>query len=183
LVPAPDLGRESELRVLNGRVVEAMGLPHGMTHFEAFCTQDGWIAGEIAARPPGGHLMPLIQMAYGFDPWEAVVRLHLGQSVSPPASARTFAAVHLLVAAEGVVRSVDGIDEARALPGVTEVHCSVKPGDRVHRRVTVSSSLGRVVACSGNATSIRATLRDAVGKVRIEVLPQESGEGAEQPEP
>ena len=68
LVPGPDLGREERLSALNKRVVAAMGLPHGMTHFEAFCTQDGWVAGEIAARPPGGHLMPLIELVYGFDP-------------------------------------------------------------------------------------------------------------------
>ena len=183
LVPAPDLSREDELLALNEQVVAAMGLPHGMTHFEGFCTQDGWVAGEIAARPPGGHLMPLIHLAYGFDPWEAVVRLHLGQSVRPPPSATRFAAAHLLVAPEGVVRSIDGLDEARAIPGVTEVHSTLKPGDRVQRRVSVSITVGRVVVCTDAAVSVRAILKEAVGRVHIDVLPVAGGLDSAQAEP
>lgn len=49
-----------QVDALTDRVNSALNLHEGITHMEVFLTPEGPIFGEIAARPPGGGLMRLI---------------------------------------------------------------------------------------------------------------------------
>ena len=95
LVPAPlpDLGT---LVAHAEAARRALGVTSGVAHLEVFLTDDGPVFGELAARPPGGHIMRLMALAYGFDPWEAVLRIALGETPALPEHAERTAAVRIL---------------------------------------------------------------------------------------
>lgn len=154
---------------LNERVVEAIGIDTAFTHLELFLTPAGPVFGEIATRPPGGHITELIELAYGFDPWQAWLRLGLGEDVPLPERAERTAGVWVLHPGKGVVRAVSGLAEARALPGVEEIRLRVKPGSTVAERVGAGQEVGAVVVTGRDRDEVAERLLAAHGRLRIEV--------------
>ncbi|MEU6671552.1 hypothetical protein [Streptomyces sp. NPDC046727] len=74
------------IRALNTRVLAALGLRDGTTHLELFHTPDDELVFcEVAGRPPGGIIPPVIEWQYGFNIVEASVRLQCGLDPGPGA--------------------------------------------------------------------------------------------------
>ena len=170
LVPAPlsDADREAVWELAEAARV-ALGVSVGMTHCEVFLTPSGPVFGELAARPPGGHLMPLIRHAYGADPWEAVFRVALGEPHGMPAEAVQVAAVRLLHPGPGTVTVAEGADAARAMPGVEAVALRVGPGDRVGPREGTGQEVGHVLVTGATAPEAEARLANASARLRVDV--------------
>ncbi|MDH5563201.1 MAG: ATP-grasp domain-containing protein [Nitrospirota bacterium] len=56
------------------KLMKAFGIVNGMIHPEYFLDAEGELHfGEVAARVPGGHIFELIQKAYGFNPYAALL--------------------------------------------------------------------------------------------------------------
>jgi hypothetical protein len=68
---------------LNTRVLAALGLKDGTTHLELFHTEaDELVFCEVAGRPPGGVIPPVIQAQYGFNIVETQIRIDAGLDIS-----------------------------------------------------------------------------------------------------
>lgn len=138
-----------EIDAVTDAALDALGIETGLSHLELFLTDAGPVVGEVAHRPPGGRIMDLIELAYGFDPWDALLQVALGsRPLFPPA--RTHAGVWLLHPGAGVVTAVEGLEEARALPGVESVTCRVRPGDEVTTRLGTGEAVGEIVATAAD---------------------------------
>ncbi|MHC4391867.1 MAG: ATP-grasp domain-containing protein [Planctomycetota bacterium] len=155
---------------INRRALSALGLTHGISHLEVFLTRDGPVFGEVGARPPGGHLMELLAHAYGFCPWEAVLRIELGERPALPQSATACAGAWLLHPGPGVCRAVHGIDEARATEGVLEVSCRIRCGSEVAVRSSTANNIGRILVCTQNRPATEKALGAAHDKLRFEMI-------------
>jgi hypothetical protein len=71
------------MTALNARVLTALGLRDGTTHLELFHTgADELVFCEVAGRPPGGIIPPVIQWQYGFNIVEIQIRLDAGLGIS-----------------------------------------------------------------------------------------------------
>jgi biotin carboxylase len=173
LVPASTLPADLRRRIikLNQQVIQLFGVERGMTHLELFVTSSGLVFGEIAARPPGGMLMEVLGLAYGFNPWEALIDLELGKSVRLPKRARQHAGVWFLHPGEGVVRSVRGVNKARSLRNVVRVECSAVPGRRIDQRDGSGESEGHIVAQGPTRDAVLGALEASRRQVRIELEP------------
>ena len=170
LAPAPLSAADHAAVVAHAEAARrALGVTAGMTHLELFLTPEGPVFGEMAARPPGGHIMPLIAHAYGIDPWEAVLRVALGESVELPAEAARAAAVRILHPGPGTVRAVEGVEAARAMPGVADASVRVRPGDAVGVREGTGQEVGHVIVTAATPDEAAARLAAAVAAVRVEV--------------
>ncbi|WP_412062570.1 ATP-grasp domain-containing protein [Rubrivirga sp. IMCC45206] len=172
LVPAPlDPGAASAIRRLHGAAWRALGVERGLTHLEVFLGPEGPVFGELAVRPPGGHLMRLIGLAYGIDAWEAWVRVECGEPVALPERARRSAAVWIWHPGAGVVQEVEGVDAVQDLPGVVEATVRVAPGDAVGPREGSGQEVGHVVVTGEAPDEARARLDAARDAVRIAIDP------------
>lgn len=170
VVPAALGVRErKEIEALVDAAHTALGAVHGMTHIELFLTEHGPVFGEIAARPPGGRLMELIERAYGFDPWDALVEIELGERPSLPKDAKGYAGVYLLHPGAGEVDRVSGVEEARSLPGVMRLRVAVKPGDSVPDRIGSGQSVGELVVETDKHESCAELLLRARALIKIEL--------------
>ncbi len=170
LVPAP-LAPDVRAAVLAHAeaVRRALGVASGITHLEVFLTPDGPVFGEMAARPPGGHLMRLIGLAYGVDPWEAVLRIALGETPDLPGRAERVAAARILHPGPGTVRAVDGVEAARAMPGVEAVSVRVRPGVELGPREGTGQEAGHLIVTAATAGEAQARLAAATAAVRVDV--------------
>ncbi len=152
----------------------ALGVERGITHMETFLTPEASgqapvaVFGEMAARPPGGHLMRLISLAYGVDAWEHVFRIECGETPELP-PAPLAAAVWILHPGAGIVRRASGIEAVRECPGVVEATLRVGPGDRIAPREGTGQEVGHILVTGATAPEAEARLRAARDALRLEV--------------
>ncbi len=157
------------VEALNAAALDALDIRVGMTHLELFLTEDGPMFGEVAVRPPGGRIMRLLRRAYGFDPWEALIRLELGEQPQLPARAARAAGVWMLHPGAGNVRSVRGLAAARRIRGVRKLVCRIRAGSVVTRRESTGADVGWIEVTAPNRDRVAERLQAAYDLVRIEM--------------
>lgn len=160
VVPAPfDIKTTVAVRRLHATAWAALGVERGLTHLEVFLSPGGPVFGELAVRPPGGHLMRLLELAYDLDAWALWIRVELGETVALPERAERAAAVWILHPGAGIVERADGLEAVRDLPGVVEATLRVRPGDRVKPREGSGEEVGHVIVEGATAAEAEARLR------------------------
>ncbi|HVN61570.1 MAG TPA: ATP-grasp domain-containing protein [Gaiellaceae bacterium] len=109
---------------------EALGVEEGPTYTQVLMSPDGPKIGELAARLGGGHDAELCLAAVGVDLNELALAAALGEPVEvpEPAAQAGGAVTRFLVAPEGRLEEVEGLDEAEALEGVVRVRSYRSPG-------------------------------------------------------
>ncbi len=108
---------------LNDRVVGALGLPFGLTHAEYKWTGAGFQLVEIAARGGGtwvtSHLVPGLT---GVEPYPLYLSAALGELPPLPSpNLGRCGALDFLNFLPGRVRSVEGLESVRAMPGILKI--------------------------------------------------------------
>lgn len=128
--PLPPPAREA-LTSAMARLIAATGFVDGVLHAEWMLTGDDPGLIECAGRPAGDRIFDLIERAYGFNLYLALIELLAGREVLLPAVPRQAAAIKFLVATPGRVAAIRGVDEVRAQAGVKDVAVSVREGTEV----------------------------------------------------
>jgi formate-dependent phosphoribosylglycinamide formyltransferase (GAR transformylase) len=113
--------------------VTALGLTHGPVHAEMRVNDRGvWIL-EVAARPIGGLCARVLRFGAPHFTLEQVLLRHaLGEDVSTAALAPGSHGVMMIpIPHAGVYRGVQGLDEARRVPGVEDIIITAKEGQEL----------------------------------------------------
>jgi biotin carboxylase len=174
ILPA-DLPAETAATIqrFNAAAIQALGIKQGFTHLEIFLTERGIYFGELAARPPGGYIMELIEIAYGFDPWQAWLELELNRPPRLEPNADHRAGAWVLHPGPGQVVAIIGLDAARALKGVRRVSLRVDIGDELGERLGVGQEAGHILVHGPDRDSVAETMALAHQLVRIEIAQPE----------
>jgi biotin carboxylase len=105
--------------------VRSLGISEGPSYTQVRLAPDGPRVIEVAARLGGGHDAELCELALGVDLNGLTIDAALGGRVDEASlrgEARVEGAcVRFLVAPEGALEAVGGVEEAREVPGVTDV--------------------------------------------------------------
>jgi formate-dependent phosphoribosylglycinamide formyltransferase (GAR transformylase) len=114
-------------RALGKGAIEALGLDDGATHMEWFQRDDGTLAiGEIAQRPPGANITPMIGYVHGIDPFRAWARAVVDGELDAPWERKGAAAsVFLRGMGRGRVSSVTGLHECHEAVGKWVVEADI----------------------------------------------------------
>lgn len=109
---------------------EALGIRNGPTYTQIVLGPEGPRVIELAARLGGGHDAELVELATGVPLNDLALDCALAgrASVVPTQSLVGGACVLFLVAPEGVLRAVEGLEDALAVDGVAEVRIYREPG-------------------------------------------------------
>lgn len=173
LVPAPiDPALADLLVARTEQLLAGIGFGTGLVHCEWIVERGEPYLVECAGRQPGDFILELIQGAYGFDLFRAYADLMSGVRPTGPQGAPQGAVTWHGTADPGEVISIDGLDEARALPGVRRCDVTVEVGKTVQR---LRSSWDRTSAVTAYAESPAAALdlaKRAVELIRIETKPE-----------
>ena len=154
---------------LHRRVLDAIGLRRSICHAEYFVDGGRVTPIDIAARGGGvmiyTHALPWVS---GVDAVAASIRGALGEPVVlQPSSPRRGCSIDFLRLPTGEFEAIDGVAEARALPGVAAVHVAVQPGETIGSLSNKDDRPGFVVACG--PTSAEATTTGARAKACLRV--------------
>jgi biotin carboxylase len=118
---------------LIGRAAIALGLRRSPFHCECMVAPGGVVhLVEIAARGGGGHIFTaLYEPMIGFSGIVRQSRLLLGESFHPEPQRKVRGGCYkFLSAPQGVVERIEGVEQARAMPGVVDCGVVIKPGQR-----------------------------------------------------
>ena len=158
------------------RASRAMGLSHGPIHAECRVTPDQTVyVLEVAARPIGGLCSRVLRFQQPASPkreqsstregWglEHVLLQHaVGQSIAHCAREDAAAAVMMIpIPGRGLYKGVAGEDEARAVPGMTDVRITAKVGQLLEALPEAGSYLGFLFAHGATPAGAEASVRHA----------------------
>ncbi len=112
----------------------ALGIEHGPVYVQIVLGADGPRVMEVAARLGGGHDGELCAQATGVRLSRLAVLSAIGeQTPAPQATRASGGVVRFLLAPPGRLERIEGLEEARALPGVQLAHIYREPGDLLPR--------------------------------------------------
>ena len=163
------------------RAAEALGIRNGPTYTQVVLAPDGVRVLELAARLGGGHDAELCEAALGVDLNDLAIDFSLGRRPEVPPvleSAATDgvsrsrgagACVLFLVAPEGELRAVHGLEEARAVAGVRWVRVYRRPGWRFGPLRRGPDRAGAILAVGENREDALERARRAAQAVRFEI--------------
>lgn len=154
----------------------ALGFFHGPVHAECRVNDEGVFVLEVAARPIGGLCAKALRFVNsagaGCGLEELLLRHALGESpVDWTREADASAVMMIPIPKGGIYRRVDGVDEARAVPGVEDVRITAKTDQRLVPLPEGASYLGFIFARASTPETAEAAVRSAHARLRFTIDP------------
>jgi len=149
-----------------------LGLRHGPVHAELRHNEEGaWIL-EAHARPIGGLWPARCASTGGMSLEDLLVRHALGQDVSAIRRESQAAGVMMIpIPRAGLYRSVSGVEEAEAVPGIERVVITAQEGQRLYPAPEGSTYLGFIFARADAPEAAEAALRRSHACLRFDLAP------------
>ncbi|MCC6695325.1 MAG: ATP-grasp domain-containing protein [Candidatus Hydrogenedentes bacterium] len=138
----------------------AIGMKTGPAHVEMILTDKGPQIIEIGAYLGAARIeSALIRLAYGIDCLAGCLRVAIGEAPRLKPCVDRAAAASWIPSPSGIIAAVEGVEEARSLPGVAAVRVNAQPGEKVGHITDCRSRdrIGWVVATGANAEEALAT--------------------------
>ena len=150
---------------------EALGIENGPTYTQIRVGSDGSRVVELAARLGGGHDAELVEAATGVRLNDLALDFALGTTPCVPETQRLDggACVLFLVAPEGELRAVAGVEEARVIDGVLDVRIYREPGHVFGRLLRGADRAGAVLAVGDDREQALERARRAADGIRFHV--------------
>ncbi len=156
------------------RAAAAIGLTEGPVHAELRVNETGPYVIEVAGRSIGGLCSRALRFGLGDVSLEEVIlRNALGMEIEsvmarlPEASG----VMMIPIPRAGVLREVHGVEAAAAVPAVTEVAITIRPGERVTPLPEGSSYLGFIFARARSPEIVEAALRAGASHLDFSIAP------------
>jgi biotin carboxylase len=170
-MPEADLRAACEVMI---RGVRAMGIDIGAAKGDIKMTPDGPKIGELAARLSGGyHSGFTYPLATGVDLMSAVVRIAMGE---PPGDLtpkhHRVAGERAIIPDTGLITSVEGLDEARNLPGVKNIFTIYKAGDIYHSPTSNMGKFGNIIAVADTRAELEKIYERVLSTIKITTVPE-----------
>jgi biotin carboxylase len=150
---------------------EALVIRNGPTYTQIRVGRDGNRVVELAARLGGGHDAELVELATGVRLNDLALDFALGEraSVDPTQSLVGGACVLFLVAPEGELVSVEGVEDAEDVDGVAEVRIYRRPGHVFGPLLRGADRAGAILATGESRDDALERARRAAAALRFVV--------------
>jgi len=110
--------------------IRALNLRTSSAHIELYRTSQGWKIIELGART-GGYREDLYREAYGIKHTYNDLAVRIGKKpVMPGQPIQHAAGFNIYADTEGIIQSIEGLDQAQQLDSVVYIHARAKVGDQ-----------------------------------------------------
>ncbi|MBX7096410.1 MAG: ATP-grasp domain-containing protein [Myxococcaceae bacterium] len=169
--PLPEAQRRA-LVTATTQGLDAVGLDFGFSHTEARLTDAGAVIIEINPRLAGGMIPELVGYSTGLD----VLGLMFAGLEGTPAQLEPLrsdvASIRFLLAEQrGTLQGVDGLEAARAVPGIKLIEVDKKLGSSVRPPESSSDRIGYVIAAGRERADVERALAEARRQLRLRIAP------------
>jgi biotin carboxylase len=169
-LPAAD--RRSVERVFRDGV-RALGIDNGAAKGDIKLTSRGPMVGEIAARLSGGYMSGwTFPLASGVEVTEAALRVAAGLEHGDLSPKRSWtSAERAFISIPGIVKCVEGIEEAMSTPGVREVFVLTATGRRTVFPTSNVEKAGNVISAGASREPAIAAAEAAAARILVRLEP------------
>ncbi len=152
------------------RSARALGLTDGPVHAELRIDDAGpWLI-ELAARSIGGLCARTLRFGTGMTLEEIILRHALGWPIASLERERPAAGLMMIpIPHGGILQSVEGLDQARAVPGIEDITISMHRGQRIVPLPEGSEYLGFIFSRGAAPHEAEASLRRAHALLRFQI--------------
>ena len=155
------------------RAAKAIGLRDGPVHAEVRVNDGGvWVI-DIASRTIGGKCSWALEFGEGASLEELIIARALG--TEPPAISRAGASSGVMmipIPGRGILRGVEGLEEALAVPGVRSIDISIHTGGLVVPLPEGNRYLGFIFAGGETPAETEEALRRAHAQLKFHIEPE-----------
>ena len=162
---------QQQLHACTQAACAALGLCEGPVHAELRVTADGPVVMEVAARTIGGECARLLSFGTGHSLEELVIRHAIGKPRQTANAVGGAGVLMIPIPAAGVLRRIEGIGRARAVPGVTDVLVTIRDGYELVPLPEGGSYLGFIFAQGETPAVAEAALRASHAELNIVIAP------------
>ena len=173
-VTPSSLPAETQQSVLDHvqRAAAALGLTDGPVHAECRVGPNGVFVLEVAARPIGGLCSKVLR--FGIEPSasleEVLLRHATGRDITSYVRETQAAGVMMIpIPKAGILKRVEGIEAAAAVPGIEDVRITAKRDQRLEPLPEAGSYLGFIFARAPDPATVVTALNGAHARLRFEV--------------
>lgn len=153
------------------RACVAAGVTEGMVHAEARVNDAGvWLL-EIAPRGIGGLCGRVLASTLGMDAAEIVLRHAVGLPLPEQPNGTAAGVMMIPIPAHGIFHGVDGLDVARAVPGLSGLDITARPGQLVAPPPDGAAYLGFLFSRAATPGEAEAILRRAHSALTVRIQP------------
>lgn len=165
--------REAEIRAVVRRAVLALGLRRCCFHCELKVTEAEIAVLEIAARRGADNIADFLERVIGVDIYAEGARLAAGDRSVPgdPPSQCAMKMRYFLPDRSGILTAIEGVDEVRRDPRVSELVLEFGPGDQVLTPPRGFEFLGYLSVTGSDLPQAEAALEELYGRVRFQIRP------------
>lgn len=161
---------KEKLSNLACRAVKAININSGPAHVEIILTKDGPKMVELGARMGGDcittHLVPL---STGIDMVGCTIRLACGENIDIKPKWSKGSAIRYFDAHNGVVKRIEGIEDAKKISGVQEISIVHQIGETVGEIGSSTDRVGFVIAQAETAERAIKICEEGMHKVNVVV--------------
>jgi biotin carboxylase len=150
--------------------VAALGLTEGPVHAELRLPAPGSpVVIEVAARSIGGRCSTALRFAGGGTLEELILRQAVGLPLGEPRLEGAAGILMLPIERAGRLVAVEGLERARAVPGVESLSIGVPAGELLVPLPEGDRYLGFAIARGDHPATVEAALRQAWGEIHVVV--------------
>ena len=143
-------------------------MTNGAFHGEFIVNSEGIFLVEAAYRGGGSgtssHIIPAVS---GVNVLEKLVLVSLGEKVKIRPTRNDACTLKFLEYDPGMIERIDGLEEARNIPGIQLFEINYSPGEIIPEVTDDSKRHGAVIASAQSVTDTHRLVKMAVRKVRI----------------
>ena len=165
-----DAAMAEQIRAVAVAANRAVGITNGPSHTEIIVTEEGPKVVELGARLGGDcittHLVPL---STGVDMVRCCIRIALGEEPDWHAKWEKGSAIRYFSQSPGMIRSIRGLTEAEAIPGVKQISIVHGVGETVTEINSSGARIGFVIACGETAEEAAQRCQEAMDQVKITI--------------
>lgn len=152
------------------KVLTAIGVDSGISHTELKWSSHGPELIEINLRLAGDSIPRVVHLAYGTDLVVDYLRLVV-EGRAPVRTRNEAAAIRFFLPHHCRIGAIEGVEAAKALPGVQAVVMDAKPGKVIEEIRNSRDRAGYVIAHGQTPAEVRRALDQAFATVQLAVSP------------
>jgi biotin carboxylase len=150
---------------------QALGLREGPVHAEVRISQVDGVILEVASRTIGGDCARLLRFGTGESLEDLVISHAVGKPLPVYPQAGGAGVLMIPIPAAGILRRIEGIAQARAVPWIDDILIGIREGYQLVPLPEGSSYLGFIFAHAPTPAAAEAALREAHAKLKVVVAP------------
>ena len=149
---------------------KAIGIKNGPSHTEIIVTSEGPKIVELGARLGGDNITThLVPLSTGVNMVECCIRIALGEKPDMEAKWSKGSAIRYFEQHAGIVKNIEGIEEAKAVPGVKQISIVHNVEEEVTEVISSGARMGFVIAQDKDADKAVNDCYEALSRIEIKI--------------